>query len=65
MEGCRMYKVQEHVNAGEKVWNGYSGGEMYCTAPSDPGLYTLYELANDHNVHVCWKWVKEDTNDIF
>jgi hypothetical protein len=47
----------KHVNAGEKVHDGYG---HYKTAPSDPGCYTLYELANDNNQHTGWEWVKEE-----
>ena len=57
-----MFKVTvdqwRHVPAGEKVWNGYPNG--YCTAPQEPGFYTLYEVANDDNTHFAWSWVKED-----
>lgn len=51
--------VQAGVKAGETVWNGYAGGETTCTAPVEPGTYTLYELADDHNCHTGWKWEKE------
>lgn len=48
----------KHIQAETKVENGYPNG--YCTAPSDPGYYTLYEVANDNNVHVGWHWEKEE-----
>lgn len=51
--------VHEHVEAGKKVWNGYVGGTQYCTAPSEEGLYSLYELADENNCHAGWKWIKE------
>ena len=56
----RMIAVQEHVPAGETVWNGYVGGETHCTAPDEPGVYTLYELADEYNCHAGWQWVKEE-----
>ena len=51
------HTVQEHVNSGETIPNGYSCG--YMTAPKEQGLYTLYELADEHNCHQGWKWEKE------
>lgn len=51
--------VRQHVDAGEKVWNGYAGGEMYCTAPSMPGKYSLYEVVGPNNEHKGWWWEKE------
>lgn len=60
----RAIKVQEHVPAGETVWNGYTGGKTTCTAPNTPGLlYTLYEVATDSNVHSGWKWEPENGED--
>lgn len=47
----------KHIPAGTKVANGYSNG--YCTAPSEPGLYTLYEIADESNCHVGWEWERE------
>ena len=56
----RRVKIVEHVKSGETVWNGYVGGETTCTAPDEPGLYTLFELAYDStNTHAGWEWVKE------
>lgn len=58
----RMIAVQRNVPAGEKVWNGYVGGQTHLTAPSAPGSYTLYELASSTtNTHVGWRWVKEES----
>lgn len=55
-------KIHEHVPAGESVWNGYVGGKTHCTAPNEPGTYTLYELAYEAtNTHAGWKWEKEVT----
>ena len=51
-------KEWAHIPAGATVANGYSNG--YCTAPSEPGLYTLYQLADDNNCHAGWEWVKEE-----
>lgn len=62
-KGCmRKYLVQEHVPAGETVWNGYMGGKTTCTAPNTPGFYRLYELATD-NIHSGWKWEPENGED--
>ena len=49
--------AQEHVPANTRVWNGYPNS--YCTSPKEPGLYTLYELADDTNTHAGWEWVRE------
>lgn len=49
--------IWRHIPAGTTIPNGYSNG--YCTAPSEPGLYTLYEVADDMNRHVGWEWEKE------
>ena len=46
-----------HIAAGQTVDNGYSGGT--CTAPKEPGFYTLYELVYKNNTHAGWKWEKE------
>ena len=46
-----------HVPAGATVANGYSNG--YCTAPAEPGYYTLYELADSNNCHEGWRWERE------
>ena len=57
----RKIVIAEHVNAGDTVWNGYVGGQTTCTAPDEPGTYTLYELAyDDSNTHAGWEWVKEE-----
>ena len=48
----------QHIEAGRRIDNGYPGG--YCTAPSEPGFYTLYEIADESNCHVGWTWEKED-----
>ena len=55
----RKITVDEWHNIpdGTTIPNGYSAG--YCTAPSEPGLYTLYEVADDMNRHVGWEWEKE------
>jgi hypothetical protein len=45
-----------HVAAGERVENGYGAT---IKAPAETGLYTLYELADDSNSHIGWKWEKE------
>ena len=48
----------KHVPAGESVWNGFAVNGT-CVAPNEPGLYTLYELAGDDNIHLGWEWEKE------
>lgn len=53
----RYIPVETGVREGETISNGYSGG--YLTAPEEPGEYTLYEIADDKNCHVGWKWEKE------
>lgn len=40
----------KHIGAGESVWNGFAVNGT-CTAPEEPGLYTLYELVADGNIH--------------
>lgn len=47
----------KNISAGTTIPNGYSNG--YCTAPVDPGKYTLYEVVDDNNVHKWWEWVKQ------
>ena len=48
-----------NIPAGQTVANGYSGG--YCTAPSEPGTYTLYELYyTDSNTHAGWEWARNE-----
>lgn len=49
----------KHIPAGETIWNGYAVNGT-CTAPSEPGLYTLYEIASDTNTHIWWEWEKEE-----
>ena len=49
--------IWRHIPAGTTIPNGYSNG--YCTAPCEPGLYTLDEVADDMNRHVGWEWEKE------
>ena len=51
--------VKQHVEAGERVWNGYMGGEMYFTAPTMPGKYSLFEMVGPNNEHKGWRWEKE------
>ena len=62
-EGYRRITVPnwEYIPAGEKIANGYSNG--YCIAPSKPGRYTLYEIADQNNQHVGWEWEKVDVTN--
>lgn len=48
----------KHIPAGESIWNGFAVNGI-CTAPSEPGTYTLYEEVSEENMHIGWKWVKE------
>ena len=48
----------KHIPAGKTIENGYPVNG-YCTAPPEPGFYTLYELASDENTHLGWEWEKE------
>ena len=62
MEETTMKRITvpcwKNIPSGQTVENGYPNG--YCTAPSEPGLYTLYELADESNCHAGWQWEKED-----
>ena len=42
----------QHIAAGAKVADGFTG---YKTAPTKPGYYTLYELVNSNNTHAGWE----------
>lgn len=59
-----MHKITldcwRHINAGETVDNGFAVNGT-CTAPQEPGLYTLYELVSNHNTHLGWEWEKEES----
>lgn len=57
-ECIREITVDEwkHIPAKCTVDSGYS---YSLTAPSDPGLYTLYEQADHNNIHLGWRWEKE------
>lgn len=48
----------QHIEAGETVENGFAV-DGYCTAPQEPGSYTLYECVTENNTHAGWEWVKE------
>ena len=53
----REVQTNEHIPAGETVWNG---GDFYATAPKEPGTYSLYELIYDStNAHAGWRWERE------
>lgn len=49
--------IWRHIPAGDQVESGYS---YNLTSPAEPGFYTLYELADEHNTHTGWEWEKED-----
>ena len=46
----------KHIPSGTSICNGFSNG--YCTAPKEPGYYTLYERVKNAT-HVGWEWIKE------
>ena len=46
----------KHIPSDTEVASGYS---YNLTSPAEPGLYTLYELVDDHNTHRGWEWEKE------
>lgn len=49
----------EGVPAGKSVYTGYANGT--CTAPSEPGTYTLYDVVNqERNEHRGWHWKQEE-----
>ena len=50
----------QNVKAGHSIATGFGDDEI--TAPSEPGTYTLYELADNNNCHLGWKWEKENSN---
>ena len=47
----------KHVKANERVATGFGDAEI--TAPAEEGYYTLYEIADNNNIHRGWKWEKE------
>lgn len=48
-----------HVPAGTVVGTGYSG--IYVTAPSEEGMYTLWDVADtETNSHLYFMWEKEN-----
>ena len=51
----------KHIPAGTTIPNGYPNG--YCTAPEEPGFYTLYQLVDAFNCHQGWHWEKEMKDD--
>ena len=56
-----LHVIQKHVPEGSTVWNGYPN--QTSTAPSEKGLYTLCEVADENNCHVGWQWQKEGAQD--
>lgn len=53
----REVQTNEHIPAGETVWNG---GDFYATAPKEPGTYSLYELTYESTgAHAGWRWERE------
>ena len=49
----------KHVKANERVATGFGDDEI--TAPAEEGCYTLYEIADNNNIHRGWKWERETT----
>lgn len=46
----------QELKPGTVVETGYAGKTL--TAPKEEGLWTLYEIASESNIHLGWKWVK-------
>ncbi len=46
----------ENLQPGTVVESGYSG--LTFTAPKEEGLWTLYEIASEDNIHLGWEWVR-------
>ena len=53
----REILIESGVPAGQEINTGFSGD--YMTAPAEEGTYSLYEVADEHNVHVRFFWQKE------
>lgn len=49
----------QNIPAGGKVPSGYSCPAT-LTAPAEQGTYTLYELADDSNLHCGWQWERQE-----
>ena len=47
-----------YIAAGHTIYNGF--GSDTCTAPKEPGIYTMYELVNDGNTHAGFTWKREN-----
>lgn len=48
----------QNIPAGGEVPSGYSRPAT-LTAPAEQGTYTLYELADDNNLHCGWQWERQ------
>ena len=63
LKGGYMKKITvdawQNIPAGGEVPSGYSCPET-LTAPAEPGVYTLYELADDSNIHCGWRWERQE-----
>lgn len=46
----------QEVYSGTVVETGYSGKTL--TAPKEEGLWSLYEIVSEENIHLGWKWIK-------
>ena len=57
MEKEIWYVVEQNVAPGARVWTGYT--DQYLTAPKEEGSYTLYEVADEANMHLRFEWKKE------
>lgn len=57
--GEYLIPVIEGIPAGKSVYNGFA--DETCTAPTEPGIYTLYECADlSCNDHCGWHWKQEE-----
>lgn len=56
-----MYRITVNtwmnISAGQSVPSGY---DYDLTAPSNEGMYTLYEIVDENHCHVGWQWEKEE-----
>ena len=54
-----MIPVIEGIPAGKSVYNGFA--DETCTAPTEPGTYTLYDVVNQECYeHRTWRWKQEE-----
>ena len=58
----RRIKIWEGIRENQEVFTGYAG--QYLTAPSEQGVYSLYEIARENSdgrlVHEDFEFVMEE-----